>query len=122
MAEDDGEESMEDNCANEESEDEDLSEEELLEEHLLRDTLEEMTRELELMLWRAMNNGLEDPVMFQKRKLKMKRILLFTLILSCTLYLLILNQLNKSEEPKLESYGTQHIEVTILPPLEQATE
>ena len=61
----DGEESMEDECANEESEDEDLSEEDLLEEHLCRDTSEEMTRELELMLWRAMNNGL--PMVFQER-------------------------------------------------------
>ena len=47
----DGEESMENERTNEESEDEDLPEEGLLEEHLRRDTSEEMSRELELMLY-----------------------------------------------------------------------
>ena len=44
-------------CA-EESKEEDLPEDELLEENLRSDNSEEMTREVELTLWRAMQNGL----------------------------------------------------------------
>ena len=36
-----------------------------MKENLRRDTSEEMSREIELMLWRAMKNGL--PVIFQDR-------------------------------------------------------
>ena len=57
------EESMEDEEAKEESDEDDLPEEGLVEEALRRDTSAEMEREIELMLWQAMTNGL--PLRYQ---------------------------------------------------------